>query len=544
MTSAPTPSDALASLLKWLGALDADESRSFAEVEALLESAEERLEDERQGEADLHDFPDWPGLGIEILAIPMVVAALQLTSPPVDIDEMVALLRGIHILDEWHRPLTPFLALPDDFLTEEHDAAADRLTSQHRFNNHDDDGILIPARSSALPLQMDPDVRIALMTTHHGGHPLQVGKGKTLLFAGLLSYVAFIPSSVLGDDVDDPATGPKRKLRVKYRQLPALPLSGRDQGRPLRISVAPVLQDPIDADLHFSSPDGTGYGVTPTSKPGRLQEVLERARVDGTELLLMPEMAVADCDLPTLADSIEQTGRAYVQINREASPLRYVLAGLAGPSSGPGQHHRNRLVILDGTSGAEVAYQSKLFRWNLEDYKQKRYGLPQPVRGYLPLCMEDIEAGDELWVLDLDGIGRLATLICADVSADQPGDWLFTNANLDWFNAPIMDQSTRWGVNGSKALDQWIAGRAHRAACATGARVIVTNSMLLSQKVNEANVSAGVTNFPLFAKVEVGLLVDGSEGAPAYQSLEVPITVTHTVVSTVDWGSDFKAFPV
>lgn len=523
-----------------LNELDSDTSRKFEEVRDLLEDASADLEEEQSRDEAAGALVDWAAYDEAVLTEPAVKQGLALTTAPRDRNEMLAALRAIAALDEWHRPLMPFLAEPTDVRSIFHEAADDRLVEKGRYNQDGTLGALVPARSSYMPMPIEQEVRDKLLELHHEATPLNVGHGKALLLTGLLDYTAYLPPLIVGDHPDD-VGGPPRPMRVCYRRAPALPMPGRSAGAPFRVAVAPILQDAADAELTIG-PVGNRYAVHPSRKPDRIADVLRLAREKRAELLFIPEMAVAADDFENLKKAIIDSGRTHFARTGVVSSLRYVLVGIATSAAGSACH-RNHLTVLDG-AGLEVASQDKLFRWNLSDIMQARLNVPPPAGGYAAMCYEDIEPGDEVWVLDLDGVGRIVTLICADVNADRPGDWLFTNAGLDWFNAPIMDQSTRWGVNGSKALDQWIAGRAHRAACATGARVVVTNSMLLSYRVNDANAALGSVSFPPFASVQVSLMVDGSAGDPTFLAIDVPLAPPGSVVEARDWGDGFERFPV
>jgi hypothetical protein len=210
-------------------------------------------------------------------------------------------------------------------------------------------------------------------------------------------------------------------------------------------------------------------------------------------------------------------------------------------------YHRNYAVAFDANGDQPDGFrQLKLSHWDLTHSEQDRFGIThyQAPHGALSDPIEEnSRPADCLSVLEIPGVGRTATLICADMSQNNPGDWLSINAVLDWLYAPIMDKSTCWQISDRKNTPRpWIVRRSYRSARLTRTLVITTNSIALSCWVNGANRRAAST-WPPYNEVGIGLAIDGRRDPPSHDHLRVAIG-THDVLTPFTRPErDWKPFP-
>ena len=184
--------------------------------------------------------------------------------------------------------------------------------------------------------------------------------------------------------------------------------------------------------------------------------------------------------------------------------------------------------------------QDKLSHWNLGEAAQSRFGL----LGKYPVpLLEDTQPGNSITIAELPGLGRLLTLICADLSANQPGDWIAENIGIDWLHAPIMDGSSCW----TQPRVQWAIRRAERAAGA-GTAAVVTNSMALTFWNNQviARESAKDAAYPyrIYTECGIALAVLPRADSIKMQHVTEPMPPRRSpVVHLIDWSGGWDDFP-
>ena len=364
------------------------------------------------------------------------------------------------------------------------------------------------------------------------------------LFARFLRNLAYIPSRLNCDD-PDALTNPGPPIAPDYRLWNSTVFAAKPLPNEPVIAVAPLAE--CGSDITFiPSICRTKYALRLSYDEKRFAEALSQALDQGVHILLVPEMALPEGDpadfdermrqlfLDVRADHFDRTG--------QTDELRLVLAGVLGGSRDDG-YHRNYAVAFDADGAQPHGFrQLKLSHWNLTHEEQDRFGITfyQSAQGALsnPIIENSLPA-DRLFVLDIPGVGRTATLICADMSQNNPGDWLGVNAVLDWLYAPIMDKSICWQIARSMGkAPPWIVERSYRSARLTGAMVISTNSLSLSRWVNEAN-RRGSGTWPLYDDVGIGLAIDGRKPFPSYNHLLVGIdsrgVLTKFTNPVLDW---------
>lgn len=338
-------------------------------------------------------------------------------------------------------------------------------------------------------------------------------------------------------------SAPGRTVAVRYARPSLLRIDARPPPGPRPfVAIAPVHQDVGDARV-FGIPDPPRYGVEVLGGATRLREILDRAVLGKACLLFLPEMAVDEGSLADLGRSIRAVGRDHIVRTGQLPPLRYVVAGCVGRPAAGGRG-RNFVVVLDH-EGVEVTRQAKLTRWNLKPHHQFNYGLSATLDPGGDELLEDIDPGEEVWIADLPSIGRFATLVCADMSHRQPGDFLVRDVDLDWLHAPIMDRTNAPVATGA-ASQPWIVESAAAAAMAGARRVVVTNSMLFTALINVVNSRPGSAYAP-YAACSIAFLVERRGGGLRFEDVAVPLSPASaplsTVVRIVRWGDGFQPFP-
>ncbi|MFM5949314.1 MAG: hypothetical protein ACKOPM_08800 [Novosphingobium sp.] len=354
------------------------------------------------------------------------------------------------------------------------------------------------------------------------------GDSQIGLFARNLRGLAYVPAQLQCDDPDD-LCQPGAPIRAEYR----LWNSAVFQSKPLPenpvIAVAPLAE--CGSDVAFvPSACRTKYALKLAYDEQRFAKALARALEQGVHILLVPEMALPEGDpadfdqrmqqlfLDVRADHFARTGRV--------DELRLVLAGVLGGVRDDG-FHRNYAVAFDADGEQPTNFrQLKLSHWNLNQWEQGAFGITHYQSGEGPLAdpiFENSRPADSLVVLDIPGIGRTATLICADMSQNNPGDWLGVNAVLDWLYAPIMDKSICWmNARSMGKGPPWIVTRSYRSARLTGTIVISTNSLSLSRWMNEEN-RRSASAWPQYSQVGIGLAIDGRADHPRHDHVLVGI---------------------
>jgi len=440
---------------------------------------------------------------------------------PTDPTSLKIFLEQIQCLDRWHAPILPSNATTMARL-DEHDLIFDRLFEEApRLNQDISKGLMILGQAWGRPLGPT------------GEELLPLGEQLGLL-PRLLDITAYLPPQLTVVDPDEEsATAKHYPVDVSYQivgaNAPSLPRIDT-----LVVAVAPMAE--ATGDVQMSVTDGR-YSLLPSYPLARIDQVLKRAVERDAHVLLMPEMTVDEANLPQVADSIEKARADYFAKFGQAPSLRYVMAGVTAAPDDYGLA-KNYIVVLD-SDGAIVVKQEKLRHWNLGPGALARFDIEArcPAARGRDLLYENTPPGRRVTVTDLNGIGRMFALICADMNQDQPGHWLLENLQIDWLYSPIMDGSTCWTQAGASP---WIIDRSARAAKIGASRVMVANSMTMTQWNNEVidreRSKDSAYRYVSYETCGIGLLLDGSSGVLRQQHITVALHERDTpVVETRDW---------
>lgn len=441
------------------------------------------------------------------------------------VDNVATALKAIGILDEWHAPVTANLAGERMVFEEGHMEAATTYDVHGRFNRDPSLGVLIPRYGSAWRTAPTQDTRNAILREYDDAFELaSVG--------GQLKCTVALPATIRASHPDN-GDGPDRDVTVVYQPLAAATMS---DGRPAphRVLVAPILEARADVEMAIS-PDAAHYHVTPLDLGGRIDSILDQAYAAKASLVFMPEMVLSAACYSHLKHTLRDRHAAYSDTHSAPPELSWLLMGVADELAG---QRRNYVAVL-ASDGEVIVEQHKLSKWNLTKDEQKGYDLLPPAGDAPDFLKEDIEPSPTIHIVDLPAVGRLVVLICADMEIRDPGTWLFANAGINWVYSPIMDRSRSPTVVDGQ-FQNWIVRRAHRAALATRSRVVVTNSMPLSEIINETN-ARDQAPYPALDQCHVGLLVDAAVEIVTAHSMAVPIGAKD-VAQLSDWGEAWPPF--
>jgi hypothetical protein len=393
-------------------------------------------------------------------------------------------------------------------------------------------------------VRMDFELDGLILLPDHLGtiYPLAPGRDAEMprlgLLARYLEHVAYVPAE-LDRCVPDSVSVPGLPIAVRVARWAPELLAHRQADPVERIMVAPLAEVGSDVGL-LPSACRQYYGMVLHYPRERFAAVIGQAIAARADVLLLPEMSVREADLELLGDTIFECVGAHYDEHGEPPQLSFVFAGVLTDCQNPPDCHRNFAVIFDSQGNQAPIRQLKLSHWNLRKDEQDRFGVTYHHESVGPLndpIFENSEPAAEILICDLPRVGRCVTLICADMSQDNPGDWLFMNADLGWIHAPIMDKSICWQNSDEKGHNRpWIVRRAHRAAVLSRGHVVTTNSMALTHWVNGANgrqAASGASDvYPQYAASGIGLAlaVDG-KGQVRYQHLLARLSESDVALS-------------
>lgn len=432
-------------------------------------------------------------------------------------EDFLEAAEALQALDGWHAPLDRAAGAVTK-LDDMQEAAVERLVVEGRgYNPAGPFGTVIPADAGAD----------------------SVRGGKTGIVAQLLHATVYLPPFVAAGDPNDASAPSDRQVELRYV---ARHFRSGDPRGPIgehpRIAVAPVLQELEDAAMVLrTNPDR--YGVRLHYDHSRLEAIVAAAVAGAAHLLFLPEMVVDAAKVDVLASAVRRCAAAHRGTAGHLPQLRFVVAGLTHDADETGN---NSIVVLD-IEGRKVFEQDKLCRWNLKWYHQRNYGVRPDCASDAADLDEDIPGGTQIWIADLQHLGRFLTLICADMDYDKPGDWLIRNVAVDWLHAPVMDKSIAWGFDGAGEIQPWIVRRAKRAGEIGVPKVIVTNSMLLTLLLNVHNVRFPDPNHPPLDRCAFAFLVDSEDGASKFRQLETALPCPAAFVEVVQWLDGFASLP-
>ncbi len=287
-----------------------------------------------------------------------------------------------------------------------------------------------------------------------------------------------------------PHDNPNLKLRSSVLTFTSVP--GID--KTLRIAVVPLIDSMTD--LQFipddSNPNSPKFRVTPLPT------------VEASALLALERSADAECDIvlfPELCLTPAAQGAIGKQLLRQARtrPWLVVAGSAATPVGGGSTGHHNRSLVFDN-QGRIVLSHHKMHRFTMDVPQQDRYSICGALGGVDRI--EDMQITPiEMEILDTHA-GRLAVLICEDLSVPTFVEPLIAKLGLDWLLVPVLDGCQRPG--------RWTERYGNRYA-GMGAAVVVATSLSMARQHLE---SQGITGNP-----GIGLIVVPTRNGPTANTI-------------------------
>jgi len=281
-----------------------------------------------------------------------------------------------------------------------------------------------------------------------------------------------------------PADNPNYTIKVSV--IPATSVGSGWSNSQLRIAVVPLVESMGDFDVsYWGEEEGTPLFSMSLKDPDAVKDAalraLDASAKDGCDIVVFPEL----CLTPEIQESLK------VRLASYGGPPWLVIAGSARTPAikGADTVHYNQSLVFDHDGKQKLAHH-KQYQYSMTIGEQQRYGLLEAF-GQLDR-MEDMEVEPfELEILDTT-IGRIAVLICEDLSVEQVVEPLIVKFGLSWLFVPVLD--------GCQRLDRWTANFGRQYA-KRGACVVVATSLSLARK--HLNSEGDTTQIPGVGTVAV-----------------------------------------
>ncbi|WP_139812054.1 hypothetical protein [Ensifer aridi] len=236
--------------------------------------------------------------------------------------------------------------------------------------------------------------------------------------------------------------------------------ASRDVGRE-RVIFVPVAEDADDiskTEVRRGENSFVDFRVSTGIDPAK--RIVDALSCAGTvDILLAPELVMSE----------EDADRLVQKLNEGFNAPRILVSG-SGPTRATkdGQAFNEARVL--NSFGAELVRQRKIWPAGITRELAISYGLSDPGEGQI---FEDIASGEEIIVMDADGLGRCVILICQDLQSRPLADELIRMYQPDWVFIPVMD----YGV----AVGRWAHRRTSELSSLSQARFIVASSLTLAR---------------------------------------------------------------
>jgi predicted amidohydrolase len=263
--------------------------------------------------------------------------------------------------------------------------------------------------------------------------------------------------------------------KVEHSVLPAVHDAYFPRDEPVAVGCAPLMETFDDVELSFEERFGmTVYRLRPADSSGlrtRIKAIMRRLDEAGAQVAVMPEASLTDALLEHWKEvAFDTAGR-----DRSAHPLRYLLLG-SGPL-GSTEPPPNRAVLLDRWTGRELLVQDKLSGFTLDEEQMRTWRLPNaPEKG---VADEYISPGTTVGLLDCS-LGRLAMLICEDLSRSMPWDRELRSCGVSHLFVPIFSKPI--------LRFRWERLSAERQVTVLGSWVMVANSLVVGAAIPEEEI--------------------------------------------------------
>jgi hypothetical protein len=293
-------------------------------------------------------------------------------------------------------------------------------------------------------------------------------------------------------------------LEDRFAALTAAPHMVSDGERPIRIDACTIGHNALTGVPPRRGPPAETVGVVPIAESAT-DLVIERLdRNDAPHVRVGVADAVRAADrlfdrvsrlapldiavAPELTMSEAEARRYAGRLSQDWSRApRLSIAGSGCSEDIDADGRRRNLSLAFNSVGTTLWGHAKIWPYGMNEAQVRRFGWPDIKDG--TLLMEDLAPGDRFTVADIDGLGRVITLICQDFQIAPAVADAIRIYQPDWVVVPILDD----GVD----LRRWPHVRAFRLSDMSQARFIIASSLSLADQAGANDLDA----------VPIGLLV-------------------------------------
>ncbi len=287
------------------------------------------------------------------------------------------------------------------------------------------------------------------------------------------------------------------KYKVEIKVLPASKVSLFPQLQDrLRIAVVPLVSSIKDMNVK-SIKDSVppSYSVT-LADPAAIQDAalraLQECAANECDVVVFPELTMT----PEIQNALGRQRRKIAQLR----PYLIVAGSAHTPAKIKGKKcFHNQSLIFDN-EGNSVLKHHKLHKYTMSNREQDRYGFLDAL-GYLDCCEEMTEQPSSIEIIDTI-LGRIAVLICEDLSVHKFVERLIEKFAIDLLLVPVLD--------GMQDNNRWTARYGKRYAEIGAGVVVATSLSLVTQHLKHLKATGKATTS---AKPSVGLIVVPHSGA-------------------------------
>lgn len=256
-----------------------------------------------------------------------------------------------------------------------------------------------------------------------------------------------------------PSDHPNYKVTVTF--LPSTPGLLLDE-RSLKIAVVPLVESIGDFSIANvdTNPVNPLFRVSlksPDVISKAARTALDSAIREECDIVVFPELCLTEAIQNELGERLRAAGGKR--------PLLVVAGSAPTPVGGASTAPYNQALVFD-CQGTRVLKHHKLNPYWMSGEEEDRYGLAEAfgrVGRYEEIAVDPFE----IQILDTE-VGRLAVLICEDLSALDVFGSLVVKLGLDWLLVPVLD--------GCQMPNRWTARFGQRYA-EKGACVLVATSL-------------------------------------------------------------------
>lgn len=232
-----------------------------------------------------------------------------------------------------------------------------------------------------------------------------------------------------------------------------------------RVAFLPVAENPSDMNIACVDRGGLrflNYSASPSCNVA--DKVLTALRTTTEiDIAIAPELVLDEAAVREIADVFSTEGGPWP---------RMFVAGSGSTNDSQNGQTWNEARVLNAL-GNQLWQQRKLWPASVDRQRCIDLGFGDPGEG--SFLTEDNAAGDEIVVVDADGLGRCAILICQDIKCSPLAAELVAQFQPDWIFAPILDI----GVD----IGRWAHSAAYHLSDLGQTRYLLSTSTALSGKL-------------------------------------------------------------